>query len=126
MKLESLFTKQGEFFADYLVTVAIYQNARIDTPGNLTMLRSALTNTTTLAFLAVENGLHKELLFTDQLVNGQIEKFAYSTYAKFASIRMTSNFLDKYNIGFCLFFSVNLTQSQICSYMLDCAQNMVS
>ena len=78
------------------MTVAIYQDARIDTPGKLTRLRSALTNTTSLACLAVENGLHKELLIIDQLINGQMEKFAYTTFAKFASNWMTSNFLDKY------------------------------
>jgi hypothetical protein len=61
---------------DYLVTVAIFQNPRVNTPEKITDLRSALTNNETLACICVERKLHNDILVVDERTTTPIREFA--------------------------------------------------
>jgi hypothetical protein len=62
--------------SDYVVTVAIFQDPRVDTPEKITDLRSALTNNETLACISVERDLHNDVLVIDEKTVTPIRQFA--------------------------------------------------
>lgn len=65
----------GDAVLDFLVASYIYENCSDMDPGDMTDLRSALVNNTTLACVAVRNKFHQFMLFQNTLLSEVITEF---------------------------------------------------